>query len=101
MRLHQYENLFISWSEQAHAAPRSLIDNIFREADEGWIERTIESDERKIVEASSMTLMLFLALWEELPHAIQPTAEQTLNWMRVMMHIIGAPEFDSIPGYRT
>uniref|UniRef100_A0AAU2VL42 DUF5677 domain-containing protein n=1 Tax=Streptomyces sp. NBC_00008 TaxID=2903610 RepID=A0AAU2VL42_9ACTN len=100
MRPHQYDHLFTSWSEQAHAAPRSLIDNVFRDAGEGWVSEVMESDTRKVIEAANLTVAMFVALWGELPHAVPLPPEKALVWMRTMMQFIAAPEFDHLPGYR-
>lgn len=101
MRIHQYENLFTLWSEQAHATPGSLIHDILRVADGDWVDELVQSDERKIVEASSMAIMLFVELWMQLPHVAPPPAADVRDWARRMMEIVGAPEFDSLPGYRS
>ncbi|MFF2325310.1 MULTISPECIES: DUF5677 domain-containing protein [unclassified Streptomyces] len=100
MRAHQYEHLFTSWSEQAHAAPRSLIENLFHNAGEQWVEEVFESDSKKIIESASMTLMMFLSLWRVLPHAVPLSSDQVLSWTRRMMEIVAVPEFDLLPGYR-
>lgn len=100
MRKHQYEHLYTSWSEQAHATPSSLIDNIVRQNDEGWVDQVIKSDNEEITGASAMTLLLFLELWESLPYVEQPARDQSLEWMRQVMHLISAPDFESLPGYR-
>ncbi|MCX4504578.1 DUF5677 domain-containing protein [Streptomyces anulatus] len=100
MRPKQYVNLFASWSEQAHATPGSLMDNLFRDMEEDWWERAMESDTQKIVETASMALLLFLSLWRELPHAFPLPREQANAWTRRMMEIVAAPEFDALPGYR-
>jgi hypothetical protein len=100
MRAHQYDHLFTIWSEQAHAAPRSLIENLFHDAGEQWVETVFESDTKKIIEVASMSLMMFLSLWRELPNTAPLPPEQTLLWTRRMMGIVAAPEFEDLPGYR-
>lgn len=99
MRRHQYEHLFTSWSEQAHAAPRSLIDNVLRDAGEGWVEEIMESDTKKVIEAANLTVAMFVALWGQLPHAVPLPAEQAKSWMRTLMQFMVVPEFDHLPGY--
>ncbi|MGC5565326.1 DUF5677 domain-containing protein [Streptomyces sp. FR-108] len=101
MRPHQYEHLFTSWSEQAHAAPRSLIENIFRDAGEDWVSEAMESDTKKVIEAANLTVAMFVALWRELPHAVPLPAEQANSWMRTTMQFMAVPDFDDLPGYRT
>ncbi|MFA7767786.1 DUF5677 domain-containing protein [Streptomyces sp. NRRL S-448] len=100
MRIHQHDHLYTSWSEQTHATPSSLLDNVFRETNEGWIDEVIESDDKQIIGTSSMTLMLFLELWEILPHAAARPGDRAREWAREIMQMVAAPEFNSLPGYR-
>ncbi|MFE4651550.1 DUF5677 domain-containing protein [Streptomyces sp. NPDC056707] len=100
MRVHQYDQLYSVWSEQTHAAPGALMESIFREAHEGWVDAVVESDDKKIIETASMALMLFVQLWWALPNVPVLEPERVMQWMLVMMEIMAVPEFDSLPGYR-
>ncbi|MEU1554327.1 DUF5677 domain-containing protein [Streptomyces scabiei] len=92
MRVHQYQYLYAAWSEQAHATPSSLIHNVFREGNESWVDEVIESDDKKIVETSSMTLMLFLELWDALPYAPPMPTDKSKEWAEQMRDILAVPD---------
>lgn len=92
MRMHQYRYLYAAWSEQAHATPSSLLDNVFREAEAGWVDEVIESDDKKIIETSAMTLMLFLELWDALPHAVAMPKEKSREWAERMKDVLAVPD---------
>jgi len=99
MRPHQYEHLFRVWSEQTHASPGALIQGLMGGADENWLEELLAADDKEIVETVSMTFMLFVSLWVTLPH-IPRIPEEVRDWARTIMRVVGAPEFESLPGYR-
>ncbi|MCX4861228.1 DUF5677 domain-containing protein [Streptomyces canus] len=92
MRMHQYQYLYAAWSEQAHATPSSLIDNVFREAGDGWVDEVIESDDKKIIETSAMALVLFLELWDALPYAPPMPKGKSTEWAEQMKKIIAMPD---------
>lgn len=92
MRVNQYQYLYAAWSEQAHATPSSLIHNVFREAGDGWVDEVIESDDKKIIETSAMTLMLFLELWDTLPYAPSMPRDKSLEWAERMKDIMAVPD---------
>lgn len=98
MRPHQYQQLFTLWSEQSHATPGSFIENMLRGDEEDWIEKAVAVDDKKIVETAGMTLMFFIQLWAKLPN-VNPLPPTFVDWTRQMMQMIGAPEFDSLPGF--
>ncbi|KND38469.1 hypothetical protein IQ63_07490 [Streptomyces acidiscabies] len=92
MRVSQYQYLYSTWSEQAHATPSSLIHNVFREAGDGWVDEVITSDDMKIVETSAMTLMLFLELWDALPHTPSLPRDKSLGWAEQMREVMAVPD---------
>ncbi|MFJ9692667.1 DUF5677 domain-containing protein [Kitasatospora sp. NPDC101183] len=80
MRAQQYDHLYSEWSEQTHATPSSLLDNIFRGADTDWVEEAIATDDRKTVETIMMTVVLFMELWGELPNVPELDPAVGLGW---------------------
>ena len=86
MRPHQYEHLFRRWSEEAHAAPSTIIREMFRgQSQESWIDDVLEEDQKEIGEVLTMTVVLFLDLEEALPHAPSLSWEQKLAWTDALM----------------
>jgi hypothetical protein len=86
MRAHQYEHLFRRWSEEAHAAPSTIIREMFRGQSQGtWIADVLEEDQKEIGEVLTMTLVLFFELEAALPHAPSLTWEQKLVWTDTLM----------------
>jgi hypothetical protein len=96
MRPHQYNLLYRVWSEQTHATPGALIANLFREADEGWIERTIAENDRSSLDTITFTVMFFLRLWLELPH-VQVSHERVAGWLSKLSTMNGGPDLPSRP----
>jgi hypothetical protein len=86
MRPHQYEHLFRRWSEEAHAAPSTIIREMFRgKSQESWINDVLKEDQKEIGEVLTMTVLLFLELEAALPHAPSLSWEQKLAWTDLLM----------------
>lgn len=96
MRSHQYNILYRVWSEQAHATPGAVIADLFREAEEGWVERTIAENDRSSIDTITFTVMFFLRLWLELPH-VQVSRERVAGWLSKLSTMDGGPELPSRP----
>ncbi|MFD6294041.1 DUF5677 domain-containing protein [Streptomyces sp. NPDC060235] len=96
MRPHQYNLLYRVWSEQAHAAPGALIVDLFREADQGWVEQAITENDRSSIDTITFTVMFFLRLWLELPH-VQVSRERVASWLSRLSAMNGGPELPSRP----
>lgn len=88
MAIKQYEILYTVWSEQAHAAPGALIDNIFRTVEDGWIKRAIVADDAHILGIAHMALIFFFRLWLLLPN-IEVPVEHFARWNRYMTEEFG------------
>jgi hypothetical protein len=63
MRVEQYNQLYVSWSEETHAAPGALIDSMFRTIGPGWIEDHLTNELREMSQIIVMTIHHFLELW--------------------------------------
>jgi hypothetical protein len=81
MCLSQYEQLFVAWSEETHAAPVALLEGILPKQEESWIERQIARDDREIGQMTLMLVVLFLEMWELLPAAPPLDPEVALGWI--------------------
>ena len=79
LRVQQYELLFSEWSEQAHATPGALLDNLFPSG--LTAEQIVNSDDIEIVQTVMMAVTLFLEIWTLLPHVPQVAATQRLDWI--------------------
>lgn len=99
MRSHQYEQLFKIWSEQAHATPGALLMGLINSEGEDWLNDALVADEHEMIQTCSMTFMLFISLWASLP-AAPGIPRDVVRWLRTVMQVVGAPEFDLLPGYR-
>lgn len=83
LRADQYELMYSAWSEQAHAAPAALMDQIFpanRRVDE-----VVARDDARIAETVTTSITLFLELWMLLPDVPQVDPAQRLEWTNRMM----------------
>jgi hypothetical protein len=85
MRIKQYEQLFVTWSEETHSAPISLLEHILPKEMDGWIERQIAKDDREIGQMILMLVTLFLELWRALPGAPQLDPLIPLGWTSALL----------------
>ncbi|MEU7196417.1 DUF5677 domain-containing protein [Streptomyces xinghaiensis] len=98
MRVSQYELLFSTWSEQTHATPGAFATDLFvRYEDEiidealakvdgvpREISREISGVGRREVQTLSMTSLLFLQLWQQLPNVGQPSPDEFSRWQETI-----------------
>jgi hypothetical protein len=73
--------LFVTWSEETHAAPAALLDAVTPQGTERWVERRIAMDERDSGQMITMLVALFPELWRVLPHAPELDPETGLGWI--------------------
>jgi hypothetical protein len=94
MREAQYEQLFVLWSEQVHAAPAALLGGIFPFGGAMDAAGIIEFDDRHVVETGSMAVTLFIELWRTLPTVASLDARAMLEWTISLVRqatAVGAP----------
>jgi Family of unknown function (DUF5677) len=92
LRANQYELLYISWSEQTHAAPAALMETMFPRGLSA--EQILAGDLVRVVETITMTITLFFELWALLPNVPQPEADELRAWRTTMLNEarkLGAP----------
>jgi hypothetical protein len=82
LRKKQYELLFSSWSEQVHAAPGALLDDLFRR--EIDVAKIVRDDVTRSAEALSMGVTLFLELAMLLPNLPQLDPASVFKWTNVL-----------------
>jgi Family of unknown function (DUF5677) len=100
MRDAQYEQLFVLWSEQVHAAPAALMGAIFPSGGPPDIAEIVADDNRHVVETGSMAVTLFIELWRTLPTVAPLDARAMLEWTTGLIRqaiAVGAP-FSIDPG---
>lgn len=83
LRVDQYDLLFSPWSEQAHAAPTTLMENMFPRGLSA--EEVVAADDVEILQTVMMAITLFLELWTLLSYVPQAEAEQRLEWTSVVI----------------
>jgi hypothetical protein len=83
LRADQYELMFAAWSEQTHAAPAALMDNIL--PSNRAVDDVVADDDARIAETVTMATTLFLELWMLLPHVPQGDPVQRLGWTNRML----------------
>ena len=84
MRRDQYELLFRRWSDEVHAGPSTLLDNVFP-VGRGGAEAVVADDDREIVEMATMALVLVAELWALLPSVEGPDPARVAAWMEGFM----------------
>lgn len=81
LRRDQYNLMFRSWSEQAHAAPGALLPGIFPRGGPGWASEVVAEDDARVLETIAMTVTFFLELWYLLPPFTQLLdSARALEW---------------------
>jgi hypothetical protein len=80
LREAQYEQLFVLWSEQVHAAPAALMGGVFPSGRAMDAAEIIALDDRHVVETGSMAVTLFIELWRTLPTVAPLDAATMLDW---------------------
>lgn len=83
LREDQYRLLFSAWSEQTHASPATLLDNMFGHGLP--IDKVVASDETRIAETVTNALTFFLELWTLLPHAPVVDYVKYLEWTNTVI----------------
>lgn len=80
LREAQYEQLFVFWSEQVHAAPAALMGGIFPSGGAMDTAEIIALDDRHVAETGTMAVTLFIELWRTLPTVVPLDAKIMLEW---------------------
>lgn len=62
---------------------------MFRENQPGWLESVINEDEHEAAGTVSMTVTLFLELWQLLPHVEQAQVDVRLDWINRSQTLYG------------
>jgi hypothetical protein len=103
MRLPQYELLFSAWSEQTHATPGVFAGDLFIKYEDELISEALAGIEgvsahtfpliagagRREAETLSMSIVLFVQLWRQLPSVSQPNPELSNSWIEHIKSITG------------
>jgi hypothetical protein len=79
IRERQYTLLFATWSEQVHASPSTMLDDIFGKKAVD-IAGTLKSEEPKTAEIIAMAVTLFIELWRLLPIIPDPDDASVKGW---------------------
>lgn len=80
LRRAQYDQLFVLWSEETHAAPGALSASMFRTRETDWTDVVLTDDRRETAQIASMALFLFLALWESLANVPRIDHDESEAW---------------------
>jgi len=78
LRKDQYNTLYGSWSEQAHGGPTALLPNVMPHLVDG--PELVASDDVRVVETVTVSVTLFLELWQLLPNLPPPDPVKSLDW---------------------
>ncbi len=97
LRRPQYEQLFATWSEESHAAPIALLEDILPKDMDGWVEREVSKDDHEIAQMALMLVAHFLEIWEMLPGAPTLDPERAYSWTTplhdlLVAHAAGKPD---------
>ncbi len=91
MRAKQWEQLFVTWSEETHAAPVALLDAMMPRDQATWIETQVADDDREVGQVILMLVVLYLELCGALPNAPALAPEKRLKWTHALMKEVPAP----------
>jgi hypothetical protein len=93
LRKAQYQQLFVAWSEQLHAAPGSLMDAFFPRPVDAIDEMVVEDDKR-VAETGAMCVTLFAELWGQLSTVTSLDGSRIMRWQTSLAaeaRSLGAP----------
>jgi len=101
LRHAQYEQLFVLWSEQVHAAPAALMGGLFPSDATGDVADVVALDDLRVAETGSIAVTLFAELWRVLP-TVAPLDDHVLGgWATALIRqaqTLGAPMPVSVDG---
>jgi len=80
MRVKQYELLFVTWSEETHAAPVALLNSMIPKSEASWIETQVAADDREVGQMIVMLVALFLSLHDALAKGPRIDVETRFGW---------------------
>lgn len=88
LRRDQYNLMFRSWSEQAHAAPGALLPGIVPGGGQNWETEMLAEDDARVLEAIAMTVTFFLELWRLLPpFGLLLDSTRALEWTTELVEL--------------
>ncbi len=94
LRKAQYQQLFIAWSEQLHAAPGSLLDAFFPRPVDA-INEMVEEDDKRVAETGAMCVTLFTELCGQLRTVPSLDGTRIMRWqgsLAAEARSLGAPD---------
>ena len=94
LRKAQYQQLFVAWSEQLHAAPGSLMDAFFPRPVDA-IDEMVEEDDKRVAETGAMCVTLFAELWGQLLTVASLDGSRIMRWQTSLAaeaRSLGAPD---------
>ncbi|MFL6139666.1 MAG: DUF5677 domain-containing protein [Frankiaceae bacterium] len=90
MRVKQYEQVFVTWSEETHGAPVALLDAMMPHDPATWVDTQTADDDREVGQMILMLVTLYLELWRSLPHAPKLDLAKQLEWTTELMNEVRA-----------
>ena len=85
LRVAQYQQLFVVWSEQVHGAPATMLSGIFPLGAEGGVDEIVAHDDKEIAETAAMAVSLFAELWTTLRNVPALDPRTMGEWMAALM----------------
>jgi hypothetical protein len=82
LRVHQYKQLFSTWSEQAHGTPGALAPDLLGPRIGRTVELALTEDESEVSQIAVMAVVLFIELWKLLPAIPQADEKRINTWIR-------------------
>jgi hypothetical protein len=90
LRETQWEHLFITWSEETHAAPVALLDAMRGSDAADWVETRVAEDDREVGQMILMLVTLYIELYTALPNSPVPPPDKALEWTTALMDEVRA-----------
>lgn len=83
-RTDQYNQLFVAWSEETHAAPVALMGAMMRTGGPSWAEDYLENELREMAQILLMVIHQYLELWTLLVNVPKPDHAAWQDWFKRM-----------------
>lgn len=79
-RKSQYAQLFVAWSEEAHATPAALVDAMFRTNGAAWADELLADDLKEMTQILVMVVHHYFELWTLLTNVPPIDGEAWAGW---------------------
>lgn len=90
MREKQWEQLFVTWSEETHATPVAMLASMRGWHGRAWVDEKVDEDDREVGQMILMLVSFFIELCNVLPNVSTPDPQAQYEWTSALMDEVRA-----------